>query len=417
MVFFRLYKNIQSAFLGLLFIIVFFVPLMTMAAVFLPEEKELAKVSPENKILQRSAISNLLKNMNYGETDLQIDDMLFRINPLLQNDGFSGNKWTNGILYYTFDNAVTAQNRDRFLDAAEEWSNVSDVTFVERTNQPNYVYVQNGSGNSSFVGMIGGRQTLTMFSWSSKFIIAHEIGHALGLSHEQSRSNRDDFVTVLFDNIISGREGNFSIRNTVSFGPYDFESVMHYGKNFFSVSPTTLNTIEPLPAFSQFLNVMGNRSYLSLLDQAGMAQRYGATTVPVPDQYEPDDISEQATVLEACTAQSHTIVPADDVDWYTLTLTGPSDLSLLTSGSRGDTRMWLYDSELNLIEFDDDGGLNLFSKISRGNMPAGTYFVKVDEHENNSVVRSYSLRAVFSGCDDDFLLMMIPSIISGAKKK
>ena len=36
-------------------------------------------------------------------------------------------------------------------------------------------------------------------------IVVHELMHAVGFWHEQSRSDRDDFVTVLFQNIQRGR--------------------------------------------------------------------------------------------------------------------------------------------------------------------------------------------------------------------
>ena len=37
----------------------------------------------------------------------------------------------------------------------------------------------------------------------------HEILHALGFYHEQSRLDRDDFVQIRFENIRSGLENNF----------------------------------------------------------------------------------------------------------------------------------------------------------------------------------------------------------------
>ena len=60
----------------------------------------------------------------------------------------------------------------------------------------------------------------------------HEIGHALALSHEQKRYDRDDFVTVLWDNIIAGKEHNFDLdeedKRTTMGTSYDYGSVMHY---------------------------------------------------------------------------------------------------------------------------------------------------------------------------------------------
>ncbi|MCX7044572.1 MAG: M12 family metallopeptidase, partial [Candidatus Sumerlaeota bacterium] len=159
---------------------------------------------------------------------------------------------------------------------------VANVTFIARTSQSNYIYVMNDSGNWSYVGMIGGQQQMGIFNWNYRFIMSHEIGHALGLDHEHSRSDRDSYVTILLSNVQSGAEGNFDKDLTTNYGAYDFDSVMHYSKSSFSIAPATLNTIEPLPAYYSWLNLMGQRTHLSALDQAGMALRYGAPVLPTP---------------------------------------------------------------------------------------------------------------------------------------
>ena len=67
---------------------------------------------------------------------------------------------------------------------------------------------------------------------SQKKVIVHEIGHAVGFYHEQSRSDRDDYVEILTSNIPSNKLHNFRKANTKNMGvKYDYESVMHYGKN------------------------------------------------------------------------------------------------------------------------------------------------------------------------------------------
>ena len=67
-----------------------------------------------------------------------------------------------------------------------------------------------------------------------KGIIIHEMGHAIGFQHEQTRPDRNAFVTINSANIQSGVEYNFRQYSTNQVGtfniPYDYSSVMHYSQ-------------------------------------------------------------------------------------------------------------------------------------------------------------------------------------------
>lgn len=134
------------------------------------------------------------------------------------------------------------------------------------------------------------------------------------------------------------------------------------------------------------------------------------STAPQGDSYEPDDTPDQANWIAHDSQQSHSIVPADDVDWVKFNLSGPSQVILETSGDSGDTRLWLYDSNLNEIEFDDDDGDSTFSYIDRlcgsDALSSGTYYVKVDEYYNNDEIYDYSISLEVADCGfsyfDDF---------------
>jgi len=209
------------------------------------------------------------------ETDpnyIQIDDMRFRTGELSILSGFTGTRWTSGDVFYEFDSAVTATNQQRWIDASNEWAAVADLNFIEKTNQANWIYVKNDPENWSYVGMINDMQEMGINSWSSEFIIVHEIGHALGLMHEHQRSDRDNYVNILTDNIEAGKEDNFDKATTTNYGSYDFDSVMHYPKDAFSSNG---NTIEPLLQYSDWLDKIGQRDHLSELDKKGMQIRYG----------------------------------------------------------------------------------------------------------------------------------------------
>ena len=108
---------------------------------------------------------------------------------------------------------------------------------------------QSTSANNSPVGAQGGPQTVNIVSWTGiggapSFRIVHELMHTLGLFHEQSRQDRDTFVTVasLCGNVRGGCMSTTYLNNfpkeskATSYGPYDFDSVMHYGQCDFSVN-------------------------------------------------------------------------------------------------------------------------------------------------------------------------------------
>ena len=62
-------------------------------------------------------------------------------------------------------------------------------------------------------------------------MLAHEIGHALGLVHEHQRPDRDEFITINNENVLNLAEALFSKFEAKFVGtelPYDYGSDMHY---------------------------------------------------------------------------------------------------------------------------------------------------------------------------------------------
>jgi hypothetical protein len=219
------------------------------------------------------------QDLEIPEGYVLVDDLVLPQEVVFGDATYSATAWTGGVVPYAFDANVTTAQQLVAIDAMAEWAAAANVVFIPRTTEANWIKFKDATTNSSFVGMIGGSQTINVFNWNFRFIVCHEICHALGFWHEQQRPDRNTFVTINTANITPSAIGNFNISTgATTFGAYDFDSVMHYGQ--FAFSSNGQPTITVLPPNQSFQGSIGQRQHLSVLDASGAASIYGAPPPP-----------------------------------------------------------------------------------------------------------------------------------------
>ncbi|KAG0206303.1 hypothetical protein BGX28_002249 [Mortierella sp. GBA30] len=118
----------------------------------------------------------------------------------------------------------------------QRWNQVLGDCLPLQPRQPSdrdYVNVYNGGGCSSVVGRVGGGQALSLSvnGCVHRGVVIHEFLHAAGLIHTQKRPDRDNYITMHWENIVDSWKSQFtkeSSSNIGKYSEYDIYSIMHY---------------------------------------------------------------------------------------------------------------------------------------------------------------------------------------------
>lgn len=159
----------------------------------------------------------------------------------------AGEPWPDAIVPFCFARDIRKASKIAFLEGVEHYRNQGAcVTFREIEPAANEakcvskpsVYVQSREPGKcwSDVGYFNmGNEMNLGRGCEVKGIVVHEIGHTLGMEHEQARPDRDRHVKVVWANVKPGLEDEFAINpDAYTKEPYDYLSVMHYGSFTFS---------------------------------------------------------------------------------------------------------------------------------------------------------------------------------------
>ncbi|KAK2819678.1 hypothetical protein Q7C36_021324 [Tachysurus vachellii] len=148
-------------------------------------------------------------------------------------------KYSDGLVYvpYIIANHFTSRELQVIQRGLDSFASVTCIRFVPRYNERDYISIESRSGCYSYVGRLGYGQTVSLDRNGCIYhnTVQHELLHALGFNHEQTRSDRDNHIRVLWENIMDEMKYNFDKIATLNQGtPYDYDSVMQYHRTAFS---------------------------------------------------------------------------------------------------------------------------------------------------------------------------------------
>ncbi|KAF7648696.1 hypothetical protein LDENG_00153000, partial [Lucifuga dentata] len=162
------------------------------------------------------------------------------------------------------------------LQASEHFRLKSCIDFRPRQSEEYYISLRKNRGCYSYVSKtIKGGQVVSIGERCSHLAtVEHELFHVLGFYHEQSRYDRDEHVTIIWENINEKFKSNFRkllSRSSRTFNTsYDYLSVLHYSKYAFSkTSGLTITTKLP-----QYQNKIGQRMEMSSTDVYKLNRHY-----------------------------------------------------------------------------------------------------------------------------------------------
>ena len=179
-------------------------------------------------------------------------------------------RWPDGTIPYLIDAGLPRP--ERVHEAIAHWQQHTQIKLRPRgANDDDYVVFVPGGGCASAVGRQGGRQEIILSPACEVGNVIHEIGHTVGLWHEQSRSDRDEHIEIVWQNIHPLYRHNFEqhIEDGIDIVEYDYGSIMHYPETAFAID-TSKPTIKPRKAGVR----IGQREVLSERDIRTVADMY-----------------------------------------------------------------------------------------------------------------------------------------------
>ncbi|XP_059191646.1 hatching enzyme 1.2-like [Centropristis striata] len=212
--------------------------LVVLVAVSVWAEEEALTTSERIERVNRDAVRS--PDEPYIEDDVAMQSESERNADPCTSYGCMWPKSADGKVYvpYVISRVYSPREVSIIKRGLNSFHDVSCIRFVQRSSsQREYLNIQSLNGCYSYIGRLSNGQNLSLARNGCVYhnTVQHEVLHALGFHHEQKRSDRDQYIRIVLENVTPGMEHNFDKVNTLNQGTtYDYGSVMHYHEYAFS---------------------------------------------------------------------------------------------------------------------------------------------------------------------------------------
>uniref|UniRef100_A0A915DX12 Metalloendopeptidase n=1 Tax=Ditylenchus dipsaci TaxID=166011 RepID=A0A915DX12_9BILA len=296
-------------------------------------EPEIRKDSPEVLRINQDLLDYLYQGdialtLEQAQALYQQDDQFAKVKKrqALNGKTMPKLKWDLTVPY-VFAEGLDEARKNLIVRAMKFWESQTCLNFEENANVKSKLRFFKGQGCYSYVGRIyvWNTQQVSIGEGCEHFgVVTHEIAHALGFFHAQSRSDRDSYVAFKAQDVEKGFEDQFdkeSPQTNSNYGVlYDYGSVMHYSDSAFARSEDKPVLVASEP-YNQ--NTMGQRIQPSFSDVLVMNKHYNCldkcsnSICTCPWGFGGDLCSERQAASNASTTCGNTVQA--EVEWQQLT--------------------------------------------------------------------------------------------------
>lgn len=194
----------------------------------------------------------LIPKLSLSGSEKKIINDFIKSDRILYANTLSGSKklWPKGIVHYEIGNSFKPSEMKSIYAAMEEFHRRTCIRFIAKTLEKDFIHIDKVVGCKSDVGRSRGKHVVSLAEpyCTVKGNIMHELMHVLGFIHEHQRGDRDSYININWQNLMTKEKSQFVIlqsqRSNSNFTTgYDYNSIMHYERTAFTKNGYP--TIEP----------------------------------------------------------------------------------------------------------------------------------------------------------------------------